>query len=76
MGLTVDEPPPPGAEESDTEPEILSIPPEPIKENGTVSEVEGKEQHITTLPEDDIMSMIEAEQPPDYVKVGLLTATK
>ncbi len=73
MGLTGDEPPPPGAEESDTEPEIVSIPPEPVKENGTVPEVE---QHITTLPEDDIMSMIEAEQPPDYVKVGLLIATK
>jgi hypothetical protein len=72
MGLTVDEPPPPGAEESDTEPEIVSIPSEPVKENGTVSETE----HITTLPEDDIMSMIEAEQPPDYVKVGLLIATK
>ncbi len=73
--MTVDEPPPPGAEESDTEPEqeTASVPPEPAKENGTVSEVE---QHITTLPEDDIMSMIEAEQPPDYVKVGLLTATK
>jgi hypothetical protein len=70
VGLTGEEPPPPGAEESDTEPEIVSIPPEPVKENGTVSE------HITTLPEDDIMSMIEAEQPPDYVKVGLLTATK
>ncbi len=70
MGLTGDEPPPPGAEESDTEPEIVSIPPEPAKENGTVPE------HITTLPEDDIMSMIEAEQPPDYVKVGLQTATK
>ncbi len=73
MGFTGDEPPPPGAEESDTEQETASVPPEPVKENGTVSEVE---QHITTLPEDDIMSMIEAEQPPDYVKVGFLIATK
>jgi hypothetical protein len=72
--LTGEEPPPPGAEESDTEPEQANaaVPPEPAKENGTVPEAE----HITTLPEDDIMSMIEAEQPPDYVKVGLLTATK
>ncbi len=74
--MTGDEPPPPGAEESDTEPEqeTTSVLPEPAKENGTMSEAE----HITTLPEDDIMSMIEAEQPPDYVKVGLglLAATK
>jgi hypothetical protein len=72
MSLTGDEPPPPGAEESDSEPEpeTAAVPPEPAKENGTVPEAEG------TLPGDDIMSMIEAEQPPDYVKVGLLIATK
>jgi len=80
-GVKGAEPPPPGAE-SDTEPEQ-----EPVKpsENTVQCESSAKEPEIVivpevdqeegeqaaSLPEDDIMSMIEAEQPPDYIQVEL-----
>ena len=70
----VEEPPPPGAEsdlpEMETnihqQPEPLVVAPtEPPK---AATEPEPKEA-VCAQAEDDIMSMIEAEQPPDYAQV-------